>query len=307
MNACAAVLALAVAVVSGTHAQTHPAAPHPSPMASARPATPTPLPDPYVIFDRATAFVRSQTYPRYVDFVTTARARVKGGHWLIESFQSTLYAPNDIVGTASRPISSTNREENPYGFSLFPGWGRPHGNIDEPFGVPYISPAYEFGLVHEELLRDVAPTSEPSLEKSLGTVTTVGRDYEVTISDIEQFHGHTVYSLELRPLGNPRIFRLRELLVDTQSSVIWGLTTAGIFETGPATDQTWYVVFQMIDGRWYISYERSYDHFRSGGTLGVGGFHYEYVSYSFTDFKYPQTVYESVFTEGVVDSQAVQM
>jgi hypothetical protein len=289
VSACATLLAVVVAVT-------------PSAPPTASPA----LPDPYAIYDRATDFVRSQTYPRYVDFVTTARARVKGGRWLVEQFASTLYAPNDIVGTASRPISSTNREENPYGFSLFPGWGRPRGNIDEPFGVPYISPAYEFGLVHEQLIRDLSPGAGPA-EKSLGTILTVGRDYEITISDVEQFHGHTVYSLELRPLGNPRIFRLRELLVDTKSSVIWGLTTAGIFETGPATDQTWYVVFQMLDGRWYISYERTYDHFHGGGTLGVGGFRYEYVSYSFTDFKYPQDVYDSVFTQGVVDSQAVQM
>jgi hypothetical protein len=289
VSACATLLAAIVAVM-------------PSAPATASPA----LPDPYAIYDRATSFVRSQSYPRYVDFVTTARARVKGGRWLVEQFQSTLYAPNDIVGTASRPISSTNREENPYGFSLFPGGGRPRGNIDEPYGVPYISPAYEFGLVHEQLVRDVAPEAGP-VEKSLGTVLTVGRDYEITISGIEQFHGHTVYSLELRPLGNPRIFRLRELLVDTKSSVIWGLTTAGIFETGPATDQTWYVVFQMLDGRWFIAYERTYDHFHSGGTLGIGGFRYEYVSYSFTDFKYPQDVYDSVFTQGVVDSQAVQM
>jgi hypothetical protein len=289
VSVCATLLALAVATAS----------PPPPYQAS--------LPDPYDVYDRATAFVRSQNYPRYVDFVTTARARVKGGRWLVEQFQSSLYAPNDIVGTASRPISSTNREENPYGFSFFPGWGRPRGNIDEPFGVPYISPAYEFGLVHEQLIRETAPTAPPSMEKSLGSVLTVGRDYEVTLSGIEQFHGHTVYSVEMRPLGNPRIFRLRELLVDTKSSVIWGLTTAGIFETGPATDQTWYVVFQMIDGRWYISYERTYDRFRSGGTLGIGGFRYEYVSYSFTDFSYPKDVYESVFTQGVVESQAVQM
>lgn len=304
MNACLALLALVVAVTPGPHAQPPAHATHsPAPVAS----TPAPPPDPYAVYDRATAFVRSQTYPKYVEFVTTARARVKGGRWLVEQFQSTLYAPNDIVGTASRPISSTNREENPYGFSLFPGWGRPRGNIDEPFGVPYISPAYEFGLVHEQVIRETAPPPPGTTEKSLGRVTTVGRDYEVTISDVEQFHGHSVYSLELRPLGNPRVFRLRELLVDTTSSVIWGLTTAGIFDSGPATDQTWYVVFQMIDGRWYISYERTYDHFHSGGTLGVGGFRYEYVSYSFTDFAYPQTLMDSVFTQGVVDSQAVQM
>jgi hypothetical protein len=302
VSPCAALLALVLTVAPGALPQT----PTPAVHSSAPPPSAAPLPDPYAIYDRATAFVRSQTYPRYVDFVTTARARVKAGRWLVEQFQSTLYAPNDIVGTASRPISSTNREENPYGFSLFPGWGRPRGNIDEPFGVPYISPAYEFGLVHEQLVRDVAPPAGPA-EKSLGTVLTVGRDYEVTLSGIEQFHGHAVYSLELRPLGSPRIFRLRELLVDTKSSVIWGLTTAGIFETGQATDQTWYVVFQMIDGRWYISYERTYDHFHGGGTLGVGGFRYEYVSYSFTDFKYPQNVYDSVFTQGVVESQAVQM
>jgi hypothetical protein len=267
--------------------------------------TPAPMLDAYAIYDRATAFVESQDYPRYIGFVTTARARVRGGHWLVEQFQSTLYAPNDIVGTVSLPISSTNRQPNPYGFSLFPGWGRPHGNIDEPFGVPYISPTYQFGLTHSAPLRDLEPT--PSTEKTLGRVLTVGRDYEVTFAGVDEFHGHSVYTLELRPLGNPHIFRLRELLVDTKSFVIWGLTTEGIFETGTAAAQTWYVVFQLVDGHWFMSYERTYDHFHAGGTLGVGGFHYEYVSYSFTDFSYPRNVDDRSLTEGTVDSQAVQM
>jgi len=261
--------------------------------------------DPYSIYDRAVEYVRSQDYPRYIAFVTTARAQVRGGHWLVEQFQSTLFSPNDIVGTASRPISSTNREPSPYGFSLFPGWGRPHGNIDEPYGVPYISPTYNFGLMHAAPLREIVPT--PSSEKSLGRVLTVGRDYDVSLSGVDTFHGHSVFTLELRPLGNPHVFRLRELLVDTKTFVTWGLTTEGVFENGLAANQTWYVVFQLVDGRWYMSYERCYDHFHSGGALGVGGFHYEYVSYSFTDFTYPKEADDSAFTQGLVDSQAVQM
>src|SRR5271166_4178462 len=126
------------------------------------------VPSAPAILDRAVAFVRAQSYPPYLSYIVTVRTSTKG-RWLVEQFQSVCRTRDDRVLTYGTPISSTNRPDNPYKFTLkvkgLPIHDSP--NIEEPFGLPELSPIYSFGLL------TLHPASSPL------------REYDVTLEGIE--------------------------------------------------------------------------------------------------------------------------
>jgi hypothetical protein len=249
------------------------------------------------IFDRALAFARAQNYPPYVSFIVTVRTQAKG-RWLVEQFQSRCRARDDRVATDAKPISSTNPPDNPYKFTLKVKGLALHDspNIDEPFGVPEISPIYDFGL------------------SKLPPATSAERAYDIALLDVETFRSRRTYLLELTPLLDPKVYRLRELWVDAKTFEIVKLMSDGAFRSGQATTVAWIVTYTVNRGRWLIDSEST------SAALLLGGYapavdpyvplpfatRYDGVSYSFTNFDFPKSSTDMLFIESR-SSEAIQM
>lgn len=249
------------------------------------------------IFDRALAFARAQSYPKYVSFIVTVRTETKG-RWLVEQFESVCRASDDRVVTYATPLSTTNKPDNPYKFTLkLKGLAvQDSPNIDEPFGLPQISPLYDFGL------------------SKLEPATSTARAYDVALVDVQSLNNRRVYLLELTALLNPKTYRLRELWVDAQSFAVVKLATEGAFRSGPATTVEWIVTYTVNHGRWLIESEATPASLLLGGYapaldtyVALPGAHkYDGVSYTFSNFDFPKSDSDLQFIQGK-SSQAVQM
>jgi hypothetical protein len=249
------------------------------------------------IFDRAVAFVRAQSYPPYLSYIVTVRTSTKS-RWLVEQFQSVCRTRDDRVLTYGTPISTTNHPDNPYKFTLKVKGLVIHDspNIDEPFGLPELSPIYSFGLLQ------------------MHPATSTLRSYDVTLVGVEDLNGQKVFHLSLAPRALPATYRLRDLWVDVRTSTIWRLTSAGAFASGPATGVPWTVTFTVSRGHWFIESEETTTPLLLGGYapplnqyMAVpGATRYDGVSYTFLNVEFPKTVGDYVFLESK-PSQAVQM
>jgi hypothetical protein len=91
-------------------------------------------------------------------------------------------------------------------------------------GPPYVWPARTFGLIPpthagsggSSVFEEAAPSPSPSLEPgTIGRVTAIRREYDVTLVGMETVDGATVYHLHLVPRIDPDTQHLRELYVDT--------------------------------------------------------------------------------------------
>lgn len=240
------------------------------------------------IFDRALAFVRAQSYPAYVSFVVTVDTQAKG-RWLVEQFDSVCRTRDDRVDTTAKPLSTTNLADNPYRFTLKVKGLAVHDspNIDEPFGLPQISPLYDFGL------------------SRLVPATSASRAYDVSLLGAESLHGRRAYLLELTPLLDPKTYRLRELWVDAKTFAVLKLTSAGAFRTGQATTVAWTVTYTLNHGRWLIESESTSASMVLGGYAPAvdsyvalpGATRYDGVSYTFTGFQFLKNVSDLLFVE----------
>jgi hypothetical protein len=247
------------------------------------------------IFERSREVLRSVRYPSYIAYVIHVHSNT-GGKPFLESFKSIVRSQDDIVLTHKTPLETTSKPDNPYGtkFAILGFTYTPHtkGYQPEPFGVPQISPLYSFGLrpIGEVLALPPTPEPVPSSDlPSLGRVEAIAQDYDVTLVDIERYKVRWVYRLRLVPRQDPNFYRLREVLVDTQTFVPWELTSAGIFPGGPASKVPWDVHYTVSHGRWLMVQESTQATLRVGGILqGKPSHGYDGLSYAFSDFQFPR-------------------
>ena len=261
--------------------------------------TPEPASEPSAsqVFDKAIAFVRSQSYPPYISYIITVRTYAKG-RWLVEQFQSVCRTRDDRVQTYGTPVSTTNHPDNPYKFTWKVKGLTIHDspNIDEPFGLPELSPIFSFGFL------TMHPATSPL------------REYDVALAGEEMLDARRVYHLTLAPLKQPKIYRLRDLWVDGRSFAIVKLKSDGAFANGPATGVPWTVSFGVDRGHWLIENEETASALLLGGYAPPlnsyfalpGATRYDGVSYSFLSVEFPKSIGDYVFLESK-PSQAVQM
>src|ERR1700687_5626896 len=152
------------------------------------------------IYDHALSFTRVQAYPPYISYVVTVHAASKK-KWLVEQFHSLCRTSDDHVMTDAKPLSSTIKTQNPYGFNVFVRGLQIHDSqdLEEPFGLPEMSPIFSFGLVKAR------PSKAPE------------REYDVSLDGTDVLHVRAAYHLTLVPLAAPSKNRLRELWVDAQT------------------------------------------------------------------------------------------
>ena len=256
------------------------------------------------IFEDALKELHSLDYPPYVSFLVTTRSTV-GAKAFVESFRSLVRTNDDLVNTHKVPVASTNKPESPYGWNinipllsqLFKN--RKTDNHDEPFGVPQISPLYAFGLrppAPAQFSRARPVATATSDIKTLGHIRTVGRDYDATLLGSEPYFNRYVYHLKLTPLGDPRVYRLREAWVDTQAFIIWKLRVDGIFDTGPASKVPWDVYYTIFGGHWFMALESTQATVHTGGFWeGTPDTDWNGISYRFSDFSFPESTYDFEF------------
>jgi hypothetical protein len=248
------------------------------------------------IFENALHTLRTFDYPSVVSFLVTSRSIVNGKPF-VESFRSSARTSDGVVSTHTVPVATTNQPENPWGWrinipiigSLFPSQRK--GNYSQPFGVPEISPMYAFGLLpRKPAAFPGMRTPEPIIDvKSLGTILTVARDYDATLVGVEQYHSRWAYHLKLVPLDRPDFYRVRDVWIDTQAYIIWKLRSQGIFDSGPAMTVPWDAEYTVVDGHWFMASESTTSTIKTGGFLAnTPPVNYQAVSYTFSDFTYPE-------------------
>jgi hypothetical protein len=77
--------------------------------------------------------------------------------------------------------------------------------------------------------------------------------------------------------------------VDTQAFIIWKVRSQGIFDEGPATTVPWDAEYTVVDGHWFMATEYTDSTIRTGGFLAnTPPVNYDGVSFTFSDFEYPE-------------------
>jgi hypothetical protein len=255
------------------------------------------------ILDKTRDVLRTVRYPTYLSFIVHVRSNT-GGKPFFESFRSIVRAQDDIVLTHKTPLETTSKPDNPYGtnFAILGFTIQTHtkGHQEEPFGVPQISPLYSFGLRPIGEMTSLGPTPPPEQSDipSLGHVESIARDYDVTLVDIKPFGVRWAYHLRLVPLERPDVFRLRDMLVDTETFVPWEITSDGIFPKGPASVVPWRIRYTITQGAWLMTEETTSATLRVGGVMqGITSRGYDGLTYTFTDFAFTKTPSDFSFFE----------
>ena len=121
--------------------------------------------------------------------------------------------------------------------------------VDQDFGLALTAPP----ITASANMSDVA-SAVTTLPK-IGRTGTVARTYDVTdLGDLSE-NGVALHHLRLRPLHDPRRYRLRELWLDAKSSLPVRAVVAGIGNRWPLDAIDWRVEFKQLEGGTYIARE----------------------------------------------------
>jgi hypothetical protein len=117
--------------------------------------------------------------------------------------------------------------------------------------------------------------------REIARVEAVARDYTIALAGIERVRTVDAYHLVLTPLRQPRLYRLRDLWVDTSDYATVKLDVDGIFQGKPYDDARWTVTYVDLDGRPYVQQIKTDDTLRFGFDRYVSGLEYDFVQYDF--------------------------
>jgi len=130
----------------------------------------------------------------------------------------------------------------------------------DPIGELTFAVDQDFGLAFDAApitatgdMSDVA--SSATVLPHIGSTGTIARTYEVTdLGDVADPAG-MLHHLRLRPLRDPRRYRLRELWTDAKTSLPVRAVVAGIGNTAPLDAVDWRVEFIQLEGGTYVARE----------------------------------------------------
>lgn len=135
-----------------------------------------------------------------------------------------------------------------------------HEPGDDPIGTLTFAVDQDFGLaLNVPQIAATADMSEVSVTVTtlphIGRTGTIARTYEVTdLGDVTE-DGASLHHLGLRPLRDPRRYRLRELWTNAKTSLPVRAVVAGIGNRGPLQSVSWRVDFTQLQGGTYIARE----------------------------------------------------
>ena len=135
-----------------------------------------------------------------------------------------------------------------------------HEPTDDPIGQLSFAVDQDFGLALNA--PPIAATNDMSQVSSavttlprIGRTGTIARTYEITnLGDVDEA-GAALHHLGLRPLRDPKRFRLRELWTESKTSLPVRAVVAGIGNRSPLQDVSWRVDFTQLQGGTYVARE----------------------------------------------------
>jgi hypothetical protein len=130
----------------------------------------------------------------------------------------------------------------------------------DPIGELSFAVDQDFGLALDA--QPISATNDMSEVASsatvlphIGSTGTIARTYEVTdLGDVADAVG-PLHHLRLRPLSDPRRYRLRELWTDAKTSLPVRAVVAGIGNAAPLDAVDWRVDFTQLQGGTYVARE----------------------------------------------------
>ncbi len=250
-------------------------------------------PDPYQIFGNARAYWHQQRYPALLDY-NVAVDVVEAGNERVEHYASEYNAVTNVVKVdpvsdyeLAHPVHPKGINASILGIAL----NKPMPSVDW-LGVPYLAPAYSFGMApfipaptptpfnsaalvaeirkefHDPNPRATpTPAATPNGLEEIATVYAHNRDYTITFVGTDTIDGHACYHLSLMPTRDPGHFRIRQAWIDEQSFATWQLQDALNFTNGPSTKVGWTIHFAQIDGAQYVREEDALAPMKAGGEI----------------------------------------
>jgi hypothetical protein len=217
---------------------------------------------------------RSQSaYAHYSVYATVVRF-ARGGHHMVSTWETVEDMRRRLVHSRSLPREEAAHPHVPHGINigvggighsgyLGPGEMPPKGQIvsqeptDDPIGELTFAVDQDFGLaLNAPSIGATADMSEVSASVTtlphIGRTGAVTRTYEVTdLGDVDD-GGTSLHHLGLRPLRDPRRYRLRELWTDAKTSLPVRAIVAGIGNHAPLQDVSWRIDFTQNAGGTYL-------------------------------------------------------
>ena len=163
--------------------------------------------------------------------------------------------PSGILGPGVMPPQGRTTNPEPTNDPI----GQLSFAVDQDFGLALNSPPIGATANMSEVATTV--TTLPKI----GRTGTVARTYDVT--DLGDFteNGVVLHHLGLRPLRDPRRYRLRELWLDAKTSLPQRAVVAGIGNRWPLDAVDWRVEFKQLEGGTYIARETALTPLNSDG------------------------------------------
>jgi hypothetical protein len=135
----------------------------------------------------------------------------------------------------------------------------------------------------------VTPSPQATLEatplgtplQQLTTVEAVARDYVIALAGTETLQYGEAYHLTLTPLSQPAIYRLRDLWIDTTSSVTLRMRVQGLLNGKPYDGVAWTVGYVPIGGRYYVQQIKSDAPLHFGLDTVIPAMEFDFVDYRF--------------------------
>jgi hypothetical protein len=228
-------------------------------------------PNPYAIYERVRNVLAADRYPDRFQYRVTVGVleggTAKAEHYHCESVDGDVRplgasdeehdAPHYVDGIDLRLTMTLGWDTHLGGPSQ--GWsmaGNRKEALPDFFGVPLLSPAYMFGL--NAAANDDAATPDANAAGSLHSIATVvseNRAYNISFAGEESLHGIQAYHLQLRPLRQASVYRLRDLWIDKATYDVLQANVQGNFTNAPMTKVPWTVEFATVAGATYIASE----------------------------------------------------
>jgi len=225
------------------------------------------------LFDTARQARSQSSYAHYAVYATVVRFR-NGTHVVTSSWQTIEDVRRRVVHAHSQRREEEANPHVPHGINFGVGAG-PSGPVmgmpskgqvlsheptDDPIGQLTFAVDQDFGLALDapaiSASRDMADVSTAAIAlPRIGRTGTIVRTYEVTdLGDVIE-SGASLHHLGLRPLRDPKRYRLRELWTDAKSSIPVRAVVAGVGNRWPLDAAQWRVDFAQVEGGTYVERE----------------------------------------------------
>ncbi len=250
-----------------------------SALCAAHRAPPTPDPATFAaptaadkLFEAARTARSHSSYAHYAVYATVLRFRT-GSHTVTSTWDTIEDVQRRVVHSHSQRREDAANPHVPHGinFGVGVGLGGPNasperGEVlnaerdDDPIGQLTFAVDQDFGLALDAPsisasrdMADVATAKAPLFR--IGRTGTIVRTYEVTdLGDVAE-NGVALHHLGLRPLRDPKRYRLREIWTDAKSSLAVHAIVAGVGNHDPLDAVRWRVEFAQVDGGTYVARE----------------------------------------------------